>query len=301
MKRRSLIGKLGLIGLSVSWPRSISAQSTPDGVPEFAERAVVTGHSSGDTFTALIEDVEEREIRFVSAVAPSEGACFFAESRDRLESLIPADSVVYLERANTSSDGDDPIARHVWKPRDGRKAQFIDERMIADGFVEFEPVDDMGLWNERLQRAADLARSEERGMWAAGVCAVASVLPYEIVSAEDASFGTRERRSVRIVVQYTETDSDESVVLTVVDALKKTLQKTGADAVIVFAFRPDTDVESVFSLARGFASRDKRGWASDGLTIFQEGDNGNAVVEVVDWDEEWNLPGNNRLYEADMG
>ena len=57
---------------------------------------------------------------------------------------------VYLEQDSTDKDGKDRLLRYVWLPREGKKAQFIDERMVADGFATFKPRDDNGRRDERI-------------------------------------------------------------------------------------------------------------------------------------------------------
>jgi endonuclease YncB( thermonuclease family) len=147
------------------------ALDLPEGVPENAQEAEVTGHIDGDKFNVEIDGKRE-VVLLISADAPEPagdgddlGECYAKESSDRLKKLIPKGTTVYLEQDSDDRDGKDRLLRYVWLPREGKKAQFIDERMVADGYSTFTPRDGNDRRNERMERAEQIAKDENRGLW----------------------------------------------------------------------------------------------------------------------------------------
>lgn len=175
MNRRSSLrrGIGAFLGLAAFRPFALNtsvAQSTlPDGVPSGSIRAEVTGHEDGDKFRVELAG-EQETVLLISADAPESGECYAEESADRLRELLPKGQVVYLERDATDRDSKDRLLRYVWKPRDDDKAQFVDERMIADGFSTFKAREENSRRDERLIRAQEIAEEDERGIWKDGSC-----------------------------------------------------------------------------------------------------------------------------------
>jgi hypothetical protein len=84
-----------------------------------------------------------------------------------------------------------------------------------------------------------------------------------------------------------------------VDALRNAFAiHSGAVVCAVFAYRPNTDTENLFSLARAAASRDGSGWDGEGDLFGIGPDHGLAQIEIVDWDYTYGVFGNHRTYEG---
>jgi endonuclease YncB( thermonuclease family) len=150
---------------------TVRAQGIPEGVPKAADKAEVIGHIDGDKFRVEIAGKKE-VVLLISADAPEPpnndddlGECYAKEASDRLKTLIPKGTIVYLEKDSDDRDGKDRLLRYVWLPREGKKAQFIDERMVADGFSTFTPRDGNDRRDDRMQRAEQIAKDENRGLW----------------------------------------------------------------------------------------------------------------------------------------
>lgn len=172
MKRRTFLGSIGAAVSAVGLHRGsrrAGAQELPEGVPTGSQRATVTDFEDGDKFVVTV-DGEEATVLLISANAPEKGRCFFKASSKHLRELIPRDTEVYLERDGEDRDGKDRLLRYVWLPREGKKAQFIDERMIADGYSRFTAREGHSKRDSRLRKAEEIAKAEKRGMWADGAC-----------------------------------------------------------------------------------------------------------------------------------
>jgi hypothetical protein len=66
------------------------------------------------------------------------------------------------------------------------------------------------------------------------------------------------------------------------------------DAITIFAFRPETDTNNVYSLARVVASPDNKGWDGEGLDsdnigelLDEFGTTDLVSIELTDWDYEF--------------
>ncbi len=153
--------------------RGAHAQELPEGVPDGSKKATVKEHIDGDKFKVEYEGDTET-VLLISADAPEinddKTECFGQEASDRLASLLPVGTVVYLEQDKDDRDGKDRLLRYAWLPREGKKAMFIDERMIADGYSTFKAREDNGKRDSRLKKAEETAKSKKRGMWAEGSC-----------------------------------------------------------------------------------------------------------------------------------
>lgn len=165
-----LMGLVIAMSGSAFWVTGSFAQDLPEGVPDGAEQVEVIGHIDGDKFTVRLDGKEET-VLLISADAPEMpgeddgGECYAEESAARLAKLLPVGTNVFLEQDGESRDGKDRLLRYVWLPREGKKAQFIDERMIADGFSTFKARDGHSQRDSRLQKAEKLAKDEQRGLW----------------------------------------------------------------------------------------------------------------------------------------
>src|SRR4051812_18878298 len=90
-----------------------AATDRPAGLPEAAVAAKVTGYNDGDKFEAIV-DGKEVEVLLISADAPESGECFAQESADYLETMLPKDSTVYLEKDTTDTDKKGRPMRYAW-------------------------------------------------------------------------------------------------------------------------------------------------------------------------------------------
>jgi endonuclease YncB( thermonuclease family) len=193
MKRRTVLGGIGASISAIAFnsrDRRSVAQELPEGVPAESEPATVTDFIDGDKFVVEIGGRDET-VLMISANAPEEGRCFFNASSKHLRELIPRGTEVYLERDGEDRDGKDRLLRYVWLPREGKKAQFIDERMIADGYSRFTLREGHSKRDARLKKAEKIAKSEKRGMWADGACSggSASTEQEQAGSTEDGESG----------------------------------------------------------------------------------------------------------------
>jgi endonuclease YncB( thermonuclease family) len=199
--RRRFVQALAACGLAFPAARYHGfAQGLPDGVPENAQKATVTDHVDGDKYVVDV-DGAEFTVLMISADAPEMGKCFYTPSVKHLESLIPVGTTVYLERDGDATDKKGRLLCYTWKPREGKTAQFIDERMIADGCALFKSRDGHTTRDKRLSKAQETAKQHKRGIWADGACdptanrtptpaptpmeGIDTPLGYTVVSSED--------------------------------------------------------------------------------------------------------------------
>lgn len=154
-------------------PSATATPSLPAGVSADAAWAEVVSATDGDTTKVRVggktETVRLLLIDTPETKDPNDPAeCYGAETTLRTKDLLLAGTTVYLEKDVTERDRYDRLLRYVWLPgEDGRRAALVNERLVRDGYVVLTtfPPDVEHL--ERIERAADRARDEQAGLWAA--------------------------------------------------------------------------------------------------------------------------------------
>ncbi|GIW04073.1 MAG: hypothetical protein KatS3mg059_0693 [Thermomicrobiales bacterium] len=204
---------LTVIALACAWVALVApmgaAQAAPPGVPEGVEEGRVWGYIDGDKFNVRIGDKTE-ELNLIGADAPEPakdddlGECFAQEAAQRVRELLPKQSVVYLEKDKTNRDRKKRLLRYVWVAPDGEEPYLLNERLIREGFASFKSKDKNTHYDERLKKAEEDAKAEQRGLWkACGGPHVELTPPPEIGTADNpAPIGatlTKDDREITLV------------------------------------------------------------------------------------------------------
>jgi endonuclease YncB( thermonuclease family) len=151
-------------------PLSADAASNPKGIPASAVAFSVKDHIDGDSFHVGTDDGEEQRVDLVGIDAPelnrSRPECYAKESADRLATLLPKGSTVYLEDEEIDDD-DKAWKRDVWiEGKEGGKATLLNTKLVREGFAGYEESGDHDLkYADRLSTAEDDAREDGRGLW----------------------------------------------------------------------------------------------------------------------------------------
>lgn len=141
--------------------------SLPEGVPDGAEEATVADYNDGDKLVVEIDGIDQ-EILLAGIDAPEPGECYRAESKARVEELLPLDTVVYLERSGTNLDGKKRPIRYLWIPGgDGAKAFLLNTKLVREGFAGFDDRKDNPKYFDRLRELQAEAKKKKVGLWGA--------------------------------------------------------------------------------------------------------------------------------------
>jgi endonuclease YncB( thermonuclease family) len=279
--------------LSMAGPAA--AQDRPDGIPGDTEPATVHRVVDGDKVYVRRSDGELDQVLLAGVDAPEPGECFFEESKDYLTDLLPKGQEIYLQQSGSVDRDGKFVVRYVWVPgTDGEKGYLVNTKLVRDGYAGFDDRRDTPRYFDRLDELERAAADDDRGLW--GACTglhgerreptptpMATPLAFEVVETEEVSFADRERWRYRIVVPDGEAASDDVVISTMRAALQQAfLDHPQASAVVVFAYLPGTDTQSVFTLARAVAAKHGVGWDGDG-DLLGDPDNGQAAIRIVDW------------------
>lgn len=146
------------------------APDRPEGIPDAAVAAEVTGHIDGDKFT-IIQEGDEGEVLLNGVDAPEtdegpEGECYAADASERLEELVPRGETVFLLSGDTDTDNKDRLLRFVWVDDDGESI-FVNEAMLDEGFASFQAREGNVEYDAALKSAEQDARDDENGLWGA--------------------------------------------------------------------------------------------------------------------------------------
>lgn len=159
--------------LALLWPALSAAQDRPRGVPKDATPVEVLRIIDGDKVRVEL-DGKEVEVRLIGADAPERNRrddpdqCFADESADRLAEFLFPGRTVHLEADDEDRDGKDRLLRYVWVAADnGRRTYMANERMIAEGFSGFTPMEGNARHDDRFADAEDAAKAEDAGLWGA--------------------------------------------------------------------------------------------------------------------------------------
>ena len=141
------------------------------------EQAHVIYVSDGDSLIVDLDGTEQK-VRLIGINAPEREECFGPESRDRLHALLD-DQTVTLVADIESTDQYDRLLRYVYL--DGRH---INEEMVRLGNVMARSYAPNTAHQEAFDDAQTEARDSGAGMWAEGVCAIASTLRIAAIQAD---------------------------------------------------------------------------------------------------------------------
>ena len=151
---------------------SAAAEATPPaGIPANAEMATVVEHRDGKTLVVKLAEKRKAVVLIGLDVpdvdAPPAGECFAQESLQRLQKVVPVDSVVYLEADKVDQNEKKQLLRYVWLPgASGKKPTFVNQKMIRDGFAAYDDGEKENLrYATRLREAELRAIDESRGLW----------------------------------------------------------------------------------------------------------------------------------------
>ena len=141
--------------------------SWPNGVPESAEAATIADYSDGDKIVIEIDGFDQ-EILFAGIDAPEPGECYRAESKARVEELLPIGTLVYLEQSGVNLDGKDRPIRYLWIPgKGGAKAALLNTKLVREGYAGFDDRKDNPKYYHRLQELQTEAQDNKAGLWGA--------------------------------------------------------------------------------------------------------------------------------------
>ncbi len=157
-------GKVQLAGAQDATP--------PAGIPADAEMATVVEHRDGKTLVVKLGE-KRKAVVLIGLDVPSldvqpAGECFAQESLERLQKVVPVDSVVYLEADVIDQNDKKQLLRYVWLPAaPGKKPTLVNQKMIRDGFAVYDDTERDNLrYAARLREAELRAVDETRGLWA---------------------------------------------------------------------------------------------------------------------------------------
>jgi micrococcal nuclease len=146
---------------------SVTDGGPPRPVP--AGTATVVHPVDGDTIVVDIGGREER-VRLIGIDTPESVApdrpieCFGPESKARTAELLPAGTVVRLERDVEARDKYDRLLAYVIRDTDG---VLINLLLVQEGYAEAISYPPNLAHQDELDRAETLARSEHKGLWPA--------------------------------------------------------------------------------------------------------------------------------------
>ncbi len=155
------------------WPRLSDTENNED--PDKSQAtgellAEVVFVIDGDTVELNIDDQNER-VRLIGIDTPETVSrsvpvqCYGAEASDALKGLLPAGSLVRIERGEEARDRYGRLLVYVYRHEDDL---FVNQWLIEGGFadaVSYAPNDDYARQFDKLRSEAE---SAGRGLW--GVC-----------------------------------------------------------------------------------------------------------------------------------
>jgi micrococcal nuclease len=139
----------------------VTKEATTTGILVSSETATVKFVIDGDT----IELVDGRRVRYIGIDAPEENYqtksadCFASHATEENKRLV-AGKVVRLEKDVSHVDSYGRLLRYVFV-----EDQFINERLVRDGFARAWNVQPDELYKEKLLAAQQEAQNNDRGRW----------------------------------------------------------------------------------------------------------------------------------------
>jgi micrococcal nuclease len=146
-----------------------SAQAGGPTVPDAPGRAVVVHPVDGDTVVVEIAGQEE-SVRLIGIDTPESVArdrpveCFGPEAKARTAALLPAGTVVRLERDVEARDRYDRLLAYVTRDADDVLVNLL---LVEEGFAEAAAYPPNLAHQAELDGAEAQARAEDKGLWPA--------------------------------------------------------------------------------------------------------------------------------------
>ncbi len=140
-----------------------------DAAPRPPGTAVVVHPVDGDTIVVEVDGVEE-PVRLIGIDTPESVApdrpieCFGPEAKARTAELLPAGTVVRLERDVEARDRYDRLLAYVTRVSDG---VHVNRLLVEEGFAEARAFPPNVARQDELERAEASARQGGRGLWPA--------------------------------------------------------------------------------------------------------------------------------------
>jgi micrococcal nuclease len=146
--------------------RPSSAAARPDGPPG---TATVVRPVDGDTVIVRVAGTEER-VRLIGIDTPESVSrqrpveCYGPEAKHRTAELLPAGTVVRLERDVEARDAYDRLLAYVTRVDDGVLVNLL---LVSEGYADADPFPPNTAHQAEIARAQAEARSGRRGLWPA--------------------------------------------------------------------------------------------------------------------------------------
>ncbi len=132
-----------------------------------AGQAVVKRVVDGDTIVVHVGGRDER-VRLIGIDTPETVdprkpvQCFGKEASDHTKALLPAGTVVRLERDAEARDRYDRLLAYVYRESDGL---FVNLELARDGYAQLLTIPPNVTYVDELRAAVADARHEGRGLW----------------------------------------------------------------------------------------------------------------------------------------
>ena len=157
-----------LIGILALAPACGVGEMRSEHEPAPPGTARVVRPVDGDTVVVELEGQEE-PVRFIGIDTPESVAqdrpveCFGPEAKERTAALLPAGTLVRLERDVEARDRYDRLLAYVIRDEDDL---FINRLLVEEGFAESIAYPPNTTRQRELDEAEAGARAERRGLWA---------------------------------------------------------------------------------------------------------------------------------------
>jgi micrococcal nuclease len=145
-------------------PRPASGAPPPSGPPG---TATVVRPVDGDTVIVRIGTAEER-VRLIGIDTPESVSrqrpveCYGPEAKHRTAELLPAGTVVRLERDIEARDPYDRLLAYVTRVDDG---VFVNLLLVSEGYADADPFPPNTAHQAEIARAQAEAQAQHRGLW----------------------------------------------------------------------------------------------------------------------------------------
>ena len=163
MSRHAVVPVVVLLALGACGVGHMSAEREP--AP--AGTARVVRPVDGDTIVVDIDGAEE-SVRFIGIDTPESVAqdrpveCFGPEAKERTAELLPAGTLVRLERDVEARDRYDRLLAYVIRDSDDT---FVNRLLVEEGFAESIAYPPNTTRQGELDQAEAEARADRRGLW----------------------------------------------------------------------------------------------------------------------------------------
>ncbi|MGH2548062.1 MAG: thermonuclease family protein, partial [Thermomicrobiales bacterium] len=146
-----------------SFAGNSSAQELPVGVPNGAVKATVTGFIDGDSIKVSLNR-QGTVVELAGLDAPDSGECVGEEAAQRLKSLIPKPTTVYLQESGVA-DGKE-VTRFVWVlGKEGGKAYLLNTKLVREGYAGVSDVHAINRYGDRIEDSELDAKEAGKGLW----------------------------------------------------------------------------------------------------------------------------------------